>query len=280
MASDEMGIWLSRKGTKRDVKGREEHVLEIEPHNRIIKRTMRLVKVEAELGGLDLTTRELFSESTSAKNQMTEYGGFSPMQCVLGANEGWSGAHLEEGESKVVKVFENAFRHRFIAMKCVREAVCQERIRASARGHGRAPTQDQLSPGTKIEAYTDPKRKDLPGWKGEGVVFGNKGPGKIIYKWQGVPRQAPPHLLRLTTFVLYGNYEVDSRKDELQKMLTRLQHRAHQLPFGSTEMHATLYTTGAEEYLTLPARETNLEFLKLAEVYTLEAHGMAWVNGV
>ena len=39
-------------------------------------------------------------------------------------------------------------------------------------------------------------KKDLPRWRGPGVVLDNELPGVLTYRWQGLPKTTPTHLVR------------------------------------------------------------------------------------
>ena len=68
LASDEMGIWLQRRGIKRRLVPKESHLGLIERHGEILINAMRILDLAAEQEGMQLDVKDLLWECISAKN--------------------------------------------------------------------------------------------------------------------------------------------------------------------------------------------------------------------
>ena len=84
MVGDEMGIWLQRQGIRRFPQGKDQHSHLAEAHIRILRNTMHHLEEEAKQLGLELSISELATLANMAKNNIAEYGGFSPTQSLFG----------------------------------------------------------------------------------------------------------------------------------------------------------------------------------------------------
>ena len=83
MMSHEVGIWLSKHGIQRRPKGTGSHAHLAEAHIRLIRDSMRHLDEDAKQQGMQLSVRELDILCVAARNNITEYGGFSPTQALF-----------------------------------------------------------------------------------------------------------------------------------------------------------------------------------------------------
>ena len=86
IGSDPAGFWLERRGTRRRLVGRAQHLPKVEKHNDLIETGAKLFIDDCRTEGIVVAKKEALAEVTGAKNQTTEFGGFSPSQAVLGKN--------------------------------------------------------------------------------------------------------------------------------------------------------------------------------------------------
>ena len=67
LASDEMGIWLQRRGIKRKLVPKESHLGLIERHGEILIQAMRILDLAAEQEGMQMDVEDLLWECLSPR---------------------------------------------------------------------------------------------------------------------------------------------------------------------------------------------------------------------
>lgn len=283
--SDEFGIWLQRRGIERKIHGVDEHLKLVESHNKLIRRTMRIMDTEAAQQGMKLTVVELAYEACAAKNSLTEYGGFSPQQCMNGQSLGdWSKS--EAVENPDLGIFGDGFLKRTIGMRAMQQAIFEERTVRAMRGKGPEVDKEQLKPGIQIDVWAAPKHKDDSGWRGPCTVI-NVSEGTVDYRWQSVTRKTDVTKCRLIKdlFVALGVWFVGhagiAEDTELYDvdLLVLLMDVAERIAFDHLEVHGTIYQNG-EETLSYPAERNVMEYLKVAKEFALNWLGLAYCAGV
>ena len=106
---------------------------------------------------------------------------------------------------------ETLLRGRLMAKQCVLEGIVQDRLAQAARMHQHKHPEEMLVPGTIIDIFRTPDRKDEDGWKGPAELISiERKAGSGIVRYQGQALLIPLHYMRkhiLTSFFFWSIYE-------------------------------------------------------------------------
>ena len=91
---------------------------------------MHYLDEEARQGGTELPLRELVILSVGARNNLSEFGGFSPTQALWGHfPSNWSRAEPLTSEERM----EDSLWKRMVAQRAIQQAIFESRISVAAR---------------------------------------------------------------------------------------------------------------------------------------------------
>lgn len=198
VASDEMGVWLERRGAKRELVPKESHLGLAERHGELWVDGARRLKAAAAAEGMELSTKDALSEAMEAKNASLLFGsGFAPIQGLTGEMLDWDLEQVgREDVENAEGPFARSFRLRCLAICSITEAVYQQRLKRGSSSRAPVPDPEIYSKGMRVEIWGAPTHKDLSGWKGPADVIEVTKSGNVAVRWQGTYKECAPHLVR------------------------------------------------------------------------------------
>ena len=117
--TDEMAIWMQQHGIEFHPRGKDQKAHLAEAHIRLVRETMHYLDEEARQGGAEPPLRELVILSVGARNNLSEFGGFSPTQALWGHfPNNWSRAEPLTSEERM----EDSLWKRMVAQRAIPQA--------------------------------------------------------------------------------------------------------------------------------------------------------------
>ena len=127
-----------------------------------------------------------------AKNNIAEYGGFSPTQSLFGtAPTNWY--RTEVAETPEERMQDTLYKQ-MLAKRAVEQAIYESRLAIAMRGKKPETDRTKIQVGQQIEVFVKPDKKDVSGWRRPCTVISIDTACNIEYRWQGVIRKTPTHL--------------------------------------------------------------------------------------
>ena len=184
---------MQQHGIEFHPRGKDQKAHLAEAHLRLVRENMHCLDEEARQGGVELPLRELVVHAVGARNNLSEFGGFSPTQALSGHfPSNWSRAEPLTSEERM----EDTLWKRMVAQRAIHQAIFESRISVAARGKGSEVNREDIEIGNQIEVYVKPNKKDVIGWRRNCTVISIDSEGKVDYRWQGRIFKAPAHLTR------------------------------------------------------------------------------------
>lgn len=277
LASTEAGVWLQRKGIKRELTGKHR-ILVIDRHHALIRRTCRLLKADCEAEGLNFTDEEILAEATAAKNMVTEFGGYSPLQGLVGSHPDHSLLDLtgeDEPSQKIIRMT----RLRVLAQKAICEAIYQLRLARSVKGRMPATDYTEIKPGMDVRIWQKPNKKSEPGWTGPATVLDNSDEGTITVKWQGrVLPLAPNHVTEyVPNLIFFTDDHVPLMENENFLALVRA---AEEMRHAEVQVHGVLLNPDGDGYVNPEALRSEMKLMKAARKIGVDYLDIPLCHGV
>jgi hypothetical protein len=157
----------------------------------LLKHTMVKMNHECITDGIEPSPDELIGESCTARNCLLTYNGVVPIVGVLGASH--TGELLDMDSDTcdfynmdVSDYAERSVRLRQHAKVATLRAVTEYRIAKANHTHNQETV--VVGVGSFVDIFRRLATKDLPGWRGPGVVLDmNAETGTCTVRWQGKP---------------------------------------------------------------------------------------------
>ena len=157
-----------------------------------------------------------------SQNLLLDYNGGTPQEALTGHYQRpWhnldsntlssiTGA-LEQRPDYV----ENAIRQRLIAKQCIQQGIVEDRFTRAANMKQHKHPPELLMPGTEVDFWRKPNRKDEDGWRGpaELISVQRKAASGII-QHQGQPHIIPLRFLRKHVLLAYFVFMLQTRSSE------------------------------------------------------------------
>ena len=187
----------------------------VERHISLVKHSMLIMNQEARKSGLKISHSELCQEVCMSQNLMLEHNGGTPQTALTGqTGRGWwmpdsdiiqSTASANDAQPDFA---EHAIRSRLLAKQCIMQSIIQERIAQATKMRQHVQPPAVLLPGTLVDVYRKPDRKDEFGWHGPAeLVSLNRRAGSCIAVHQGIPLILPfSHIRKHVLQALYNYY--------------------------------------------------------------------------
>ena len=182
----------------------------IERHIALTKYAMLKLAGALREEGIDISYSDLCSEICMSQNLLLECEGGTPQMAFTGQSQrGWFTPDSDTIESivgtlaKKPDTIETMVRTRLLAKQCIIQGLIQQRLAQAIKIKQHKHGQDLLLPGTTVDYWRDPQRKDENGWRGPAELLSlERTAGSAIIKHQGQPLIMPLHQLR--RHVLYS----------------------------------------------------------------------------
>lgn len=202
LSSEEGAIWFERFGINPKLTPKGAHAAIVERHHQTLRGIIHRVLQQSREEKLDLHFEDVLSESTLAKNIFTNIGGFSPYQAVFGR---WPNVLVDLEQASISAIDDHdptsTSRHvtrlREIAVASMVQSTAQARMRLAENSRTRMASEVlDLQPGTLVDIFRQPSRKDLSGWRGPCEVI-NCDAGVVHVLWGGRILSCRPQDVRL-----------------------------------------------------------------------------------
>jgi len=160
--------WAERVGTSLKLRASGMHATMVERHHQVLRDMIHKVssQMESEAHPVDLS--EIVAAATTAKNSLSNIGGASPYQSVLGRTP----QLLADLDTPTVSQLSGDHqRMRELAVEAMVEATAKSRAaRALAHTARQTVSPDQYAVGQLVDSFRPPNNKDTSGWRGPARV--------------------------------------------------------------------------------------------------------------
>ena len=189
-----------------DAQGRHTGTGLAEIHVKLSKLSMRKIKAECDLLGLEIDLDDIAYESGMAQNCLLEYGGYTPAQAVLGHNprpflelEDRTMTAIVGARDDTPGLFETTARLRNIAGASILRSLVEIRLARANATTTQSQDLPSLKPGeTEVDIKHLPDATDDQEWHGPADLLELDAPnGTVIVKWQGRPYNIPLRHIRI-----------------------------------------------------------------------------------
>lgn len=170
-----------------------------ESHIRLVKTAALKCEHQCKHQGLPIDQEDIVFECCMGQNFQLEYGGFTPAQAVLGHNPrgmyetATSSTLAHHGALETSPdYFESYIRLRNIARVCIQQAIIEARIAIASHPPPMKMDLSKLKPGSLVDLYRSPDRKDVSGWRGQCELLDiSHAENTAIVKHQSIPYIVP-----------------------------------------------------------------------------------------
>ena len=175
----------------------------VERHIAITKTAILKFNKECKSQGLQLSLDDQVYEVCLVQNLMFSYGTATPQTALTGQTHRLMSPEFRTIESAtsalqtVPDKIEWWLRGRILAKQCVLQALLEERYTQAAKMKQHKHEPEILVPGTQLDVWRKPNRKDETGWHGPGeLVSVQRRAGSGIVNLNGLPLLVPLSHLR------------------------------------------------------------------------------------
>ena len=185
----------------------------VERHIQITKLSMLRFKKASSEQGLDLNYSDLCQECCMMQNHLLEYAGGTPQVALVGAQRGVNNVDWQTIDSVTgalqtrADIAETMIRGRAIAKQAILQSIMDERLTTARKMAQHKHGMELLVPGTAVDVWRTPSRKDQHGWHGPAELISIKRhAGSAICDVQGGPLLVPLRNIRkhaLTSLFAY-----------------------------------------------------------------------------
>ena len=198
----------------------------VERHIALTKFGMMKLKKACDDEGLQLEPSDICLEICMSQNCILEYDGGTPQLALTGQPQrGWytpDSTTLEAAQGALTKkpdYIETMIRTRLLAKQAIIQGVIQDRMAQAVAMKQHAHKPELLMPGTAVDIWRKPDRKDEPGWRGPAELISlRRSAGSAIVEHQGKPLIIPLHQLRRHILFTFFNYIMLANASEVKAL--------------------------------------------------------------
>ena len=227
LVSHEATSFFERMQIKRILIGTEGSTTKgiVERHIALTKVALLKLNKECRIQGLDLSLSDQCYECCVAQNLLFSYGTATPQTALTGQTHRLTSPEFETIESATASLqtipdrIESWFRGRILAKQCVLQALMEDRYTQAVRIKQHAHSPEILIPGTAVDVWRRPNRKDEHGWHGPGeLVSVARRAGSGIVSLNGMPLLVPLSHLRKHILYLFFLFLINGLTDDQRNL--------------------------------------------------------------
>jgi hypothetical protein len=172
--NDAAEAYFQLKGIQKRTAAVKQHVRTADRRVQVLRSTIHKIETQLNTEAIDVTFQRILSEATFVGNAMTNVHGITPYNAVLGRQPALLpdlAALPDDTTGDLPDAARAAHRIREVAIMAMVEGTARDRLKRASRTQTR-PSGEQLDfkVNDEIEYWRDPATKDIPGWRGPGVI--------------------------------------------------------------------------------------------------------------